>query len=100
MIAVDPLPEHKTRNIVWELLDGVQHLHTMNIVHLDLKVCVYVYTNTQKFFVCNINCHLMQEILFLHHYMYRYILYLSMYSMHVYYIYVILGYVQCACIFV
>ena len=38
MIAVDPLPEQKARDIVWELLDGVQHLHSMSIVHLDLKV--------------------------------------------------------------
>lgn len=37
MIAVDPLPEEKAKYVVWELLEGVQHLHAMNIVHLDLK---------------------------------------------------------------
>lgn len=40
MIAVDPLLEHEAKKIVWELLEGVSHLHTLNIVHLDLKVCV------------------------------------------------------------
>ena len=37
-IAIDPLPEDKAREVVYQILDGVQHLHTLNIVHLDLKV--------------------------------------------------------------
>ena len=38
MIAVDPLPEDKARSVVLQLLQGVEHLHSLNIVHLDLKV--------------------------------------------------------------
>ena len=38
MIAVDPLPEDKAREVVWQLLEGVSHLHNLSIVHLDLKV--------------------------------------------------------------
>ena len=38
MITVDPFPEAEAKNIVWEILDGVQHLHSLNIVHLDIKV--------------------------------------------------------------
>lgn len=40
MIAVDPLPEDKARSVVLQLLEGVEHLHTLNIVHLDLKVII------------------------------------------------------------
>lgn len=38
MIAIDPLPEEKAREVVHQIVDGVQHLHSLNIVHLDLKV--------------------------------------------------------------
>ncbi len=38
MIAIDPLPEDKAREVVHQIVDGVQHLHALNIVHLDLKV--------------------------------------------------------------
>ena len=38
VIAVDPLPEDKAREVVWQLLQGVYHLHNLNIVHMDLKV--------------------------------------------------------------
>ena len=38
LIAKDPLSEDKAREIVHQILDGVQHLHSLNIVHLDLKV--------------------------------------------------------------
>ena len=38
MIAIDPLPEDKAREVVYQIVDGVQHLHLLNIVHLDLKV--------------------------------------------------------------
>ena len=38
MIAKDPLPEDKAREVVYQILDGVKHLHSLNIVHLDLKV--------------------------------------------------------------
>lgn len=37
VIAVDPLPEDKAREVVWQLLQGVNHLHSLNIVHMDLK---------------------------------------------------------------
>jgi serine/threonine protein kinase len=37
MIAVDPLPEDRARDVVLQLLEGVEHLHSLNIVHLDLK---------------------------------------------------------------
>lgn len=40
MIAVDPLPEDKARSVVLQLLEGVEHLHSLSIVHLDLKVCL------------------------------------------------------------
>lgn len=38
VIAIDPLPEEKAREVVYQIVDGVQHLHALNIVHLDLKV--------------------------------------------------------------
>lgn len=38
VIAIDPLPEEKAREVVHQIVDGVQHLHSLNIVHLDLKV--------------------------------------------------------------
>ncbi len=38
VIAIDPLPEDRAREVVFQILEGVQHLHTLNIVHLDLKV--------------------------------------------------------------
>ena len=38
MIAIDPLPEEQAREVVYQIVDGVQHLHSLNIVHLDLKV--------------------------------------------------------------
>ena len=38
MIAKDPLSEDKAREVVYQILDGVKHLHSLNIVHLDLKV--------------------------------------------------------------
>ena len=38
MIAVDPLPEVKARDVVFQIMEGVQHLHSLNIVHMDLKV--------------------------------------------------------------
>lgn len=38
LIAKDPLPEDKAREVVYQILDGVKHLHSLNIVHLDLKV--------------------------------------------------------------
>ena len=38
MIAVEPLPEDQAREVVHQIVDGVQHLHSLNIVHLDLKV--------------------------------------------------------------
>ena len=38
VIAVDPLPEEKARGVVFQILEGVRHLHTLNIVHMDLKV--------------------------------------------------------------
>ncbi len=38
VIAIDPLPEDKAREVVYQIVDGVQHLHSLNIVHLDLKV--------------------------------------------------------------
>lgn len=38
VIAIDPLPENKAREVVHQIVDGVQHLHALNIVHLDLKV--------------------------------------------------------------
>ena len=41
MIAVDPLPEDKARSVVLQLLEGVEHLHSLNIVHLDLKASVF-----------------------------------------------------------
>ena len=41
MIAIEPLPEEKAREVVYQIVDGVQHLHTLNIVHLDLKVRVW-----------------------------------------------------------
>ena len=39
VIAVDPLPEVKARDVVFQILEGVCHLHTLNIIHMDLKVC-------------------------------------------------------------
>lgn len=41
VIAIEPLPEEKAREVVYQIVDGVQHLHTLNIVHLDLKVRVW-----------------------------------------------------------
>ena len=38
VIAIEPLPEEKAREVVYQIVDGVQHLHALNIVHLDLKV--------------------------------------------------------------
>ena len=38
LIAKDPLSEDKAREVVYQILDGVKHLHSLNIVHLDLKV--------------------------------------------------------------
>ena len=38
MIAIEPLKEDKAREVVYQIVDGVQHLHNLNIVHLDLKV--------------------------------------------------------------
>ena len=38
VIAVDPLPELKARDVVFQILEGVRHLHSLNIVHMDLKV--------------------------------------------------------------
>lgn len=38
VIAIDPLSEEKAREVVHQIVDGVQHLHSLNIVHLDLKV--------------------------------------------------------------
>jgi serine/threonine protein kinase len=38
VIATEPLPEEKAREVVYQILDGVKHLHILNIVHLDLKV--------------------------------------------------------------
>ena len=38
LIAVDPLQENQAREVVWQLLEGVSHLHSLNVVHLDLKV--------------------------------------------------------------
>ena len=46
MIAVDPLREQEAKDVVYQILDGVQHLHTLNIVHMDLKVCIYVHVST------------------------------------------------------
>jgi len=40
VIAIEPLPEEKAREVVYQIVDGVQHLHALNIVHLDLKVRV------------------------------------------------------------
>ena len=42
LIAKDPLSEEKSREVVYQILDGVRHLHSLNIVHLDLKVSVYL----------------------------------------------------------
>ena len=42
LIAVDPIPENQAREVVWQLLEGVSHLHSFNVVHLDLKVCTPV----------------------------------------------------------
>ena len=38
LIAKDPLSEDQSREVVYQILDGVKHLHSLNIVHLDLKV--------------------------------------------------------------
>ena len=38
VIAVDPLPEQKARDVVFQILEGVCHLHSLNIIHMDLKV--------------------------------------------------------------
>ena len=40
VIAVDPLPEVKARDVVFQILQGVRHLHSLNIVHMDLKVTI------------------------------------------------------------
>ena len=38
LIAIEPLSEDNAREVVHQIVDGVQHLHSLNIVHLDLKV--------------------------------------------------------------
>ena len=48
MIAVDPLPEVKARDVVFQILEGVQHLHALNIVHMDLKVHIMYSCMTSK----------------------------------------------------
>ena len=52
LIAVDPIPENQAREVVWQLLEGVSHLHSFNVVHLDLKVCTPVNNMIRHGFVC------------------------------------------------
>ncbi len=65
VIAIEPLTEEKAREVVFQILEGVQHLHTLNIVHLDLKVCSP--TPPGHFYVSILvhNCHLKADIVLL-----------------------------------
>ena len=38
LISQDPLSEEQAREVTFQILDAVSHLHDHGIVHLDLKV--------------------------------------------------------------
>ena len=44
LIAQEPLSEEQAREVTFQILDAVSHLHDHGIVHLDLKVG-RLYTN-------------------------------------------------------
>jgi len=48
LIAQEPLSEEQAREVTFQILDAVSHLHDHGIVHLDLKVSI-LYTNTISF---------------------------------------------------
>lgn len=39
LVVMDNLTEKAAIGYIHEILEGVQYLHDLNIVHLDLKVC-------------------------------------------------------------
>ncbi len=38
----DALNEEEAAKFILQILDGVNHMHEKNIVHLDLKVCLVI----------------------------------------------------------